>query len=80
VIQMAADGSGSGMGAFGPNDLEAANTMARDAELAGHNAVLVLADDLKALMAGYPSYFMDVTMFSRNVLSAAYGGDFEVEV
>ncbi len=48
--------------------------MAQDAELAGHNAVLMLADDLKALMAGYPSYFTDITMFSRNVLSTAHGG------
>ena len=80
VITMDADRLGSGVGAFDPDHLEDANAMAREAELAGHNAVLVLADDLKALMAGYPSYFRDVTIFSRNVLSAAYGGDFEVEV
>jgi hypothetical protein len=80
VIKMDVDGMGSGVGAFGPDQLEEANAMARDAEMEGSNSVLVLADDLKALQAGYPSYFRDITMFTRNVLSAAHAGDFEVEV
>jgi hypothetical protein len=59
-------------------DLERANSELIEAERLGHNAVLVFADDLKALRCGYPSYFADISMFRGNALTAAFGSSYKV--
>ena len=63
----------SALHAYVLDDLERANSDYIKAERAGHNAVLVFADDLISLRAGYPSYFADIAMFRRNALSAGFG-------
>ena len=78
VYLIAVEPNSTSISTYGLEHIEEANARCLELEKHGFNAVIVFAEDLKAIRAGYPSYFSDISRFASNCRSVGKHGLFDV--